>query len=149
MQLPVAGFGNVTTGDARRVVAALTAAAPQWPRPRLTFAGAELSQSSAGRSVWAAVDGDVDGLWEIAQGVTRCVERLGFYVDRRRFHAGIEVARAVPATTEAELDTLVGVLETFVGQPWNVDRLTILTTVFTGEQADFVEFGQVPLGTVG
>ena len=40
MQLPVTRFGNVTSGDAPRIVRALREAAAEWVAPRLRIAGA-------------------------------------------------------------------------------------------------------------
>ena len=146
MTLPVAGFGNVTTGDTRRLMEALTAAAADWVPLRLFFSGAEVRDSPVGRTVAAKVDGDLDAMTSIAHGVTQCVERLGFFVDRRRFHPVLEVARATSTTTADDLAAAVAALESLNGQEWVVEDLVIFTTVFVGSRSESPEFERIPLG---
>lgn len=146
LQLPLAGFGNVTAGDARRVEEALMGVAARLPRPELFFAGAELVDTVYGRTVAAKVDGDVELLSTIAREMTHSVERLGFYVDRRRFHPWVEVARATQSTTRADLDAAAAALWAFVGQPWEVDGVRIFTTLLGGSGSEFRQVESIPLG---
>lgn len=146
LRLSIAGFGNVTTGDARRIVERLTAVASQWPTPVVFFSGATTVDFSTDRCVWAKLHGDIDALTSIARSVTQSVEGLGFFVDRRRFHPLLSLAYGTAAATDADLANIVDALERFRGQDWVVDSLVLTTQVFDGAHAESREFARIPLG---
>lgn len=143
--MAIAGFGNVTPTDAHRVVAALTTAAADWPRPELVLSGMAEFDSPTDSSLWARLEGDLDALFAIARDVTRCVERLGFFVDRRAFQPMLEIATTGKDADPRDLDAAADALASFRGQPWVMDALTVFTTAFIGAQSVWREYERIPL----
>ena len=85
LSLPIAGFGNVTMGDAIRVAESLKEEAEHWATPTVHFGGATVHEAPDRRSVVLTLEGDVDDLQSVARAVTQCVQRRGFRFDRRVF----------------------------------------------------------------
>ncbi len=126
MQIPVTRFGNVTQSDARALGAMLRREAAGWAPPKLYFAGATALEWRGDESVWARLDGDVDGLLALGRGVSSVVRRLGFLVDRRQFRPLLAVGTITDHTTAPYLERLVAALEAFAGQPWRLEHLVVL-----------------------
>jgi 2'-5' RNA ligase len=145
MQLPITGFGNLTTSDAYRLAEAVTEAAAEWTAPTVRFAGGTALDFPGDWSVWAKLDGDVDSLMAIARGVTQSVERLGFFVDRRAFRPMLSVATVTEATTGPYLEAVVGALEAFRGDEWTVDHITLTKDGFVDGRPATQEFQRIPL----
>ena len=146
MHLPITGFGNLTTTDARRVAEVVTAAAAGWTAPTVRFAGGTALDFPGDWSVWAKLDGDLSSLATVARGVTQGVESLGFFVDRRQFRPMLSVATVTPATTGPFLQAVVDALEAFRGDEWTVD-VTLLKETFVGGRTELTEFQRIPLAT--
>jgi 2'-5' RNA ligase len=113
MQLPITTFGNVTADDALKLAEALNEAAAEWTRPTVHIVGGTALEFPGDRSVWAKLEGDVAALTTIARGVTQSVERLGFFVDRRKFRPALSVATVNEATTAPYLQAVVDGLDAF------------------------------------
>ena len=144
MQLPIAGFGNLTTHDAHRVIDAIKEAADGWPAPTVQFAGGTALEFPGDWSVWAKLEGDVDALTTAARGVVQCVEGLGFFLDRRMFRPMLSVATVTRETTGPFLESVVGALEEFRGEAWVAD-ICFMRETFVGTRPEMVEYLRVPL----
>lgn len=145
LMLPITGFGNLTSGDAFGLARQLSEAAAEWSPPTVWFAGGGALEFPGDPSVWARLDGDVDGLTAIARGVTRAVERLGLFVDRRLFRPSLAVATVTTATIGPDLDDVVGRLEAFRGQEWVVDSIVLTTSPLDG-RSPVAEYQRVQIG---
>lgn len=145
MHLPITGFGNLITNDARRLVQAITEAAATWDAPTVRFTGGTALDFPGDWSLWARLEGDVDALGAVARGVTQSVEGLGFFVDRRQFRPMLSVARVTPATTGPFLETVVDALDAFRGEDWTA-AILLTTESFVGGRPEMVEFERITLG---
>lgn len=144
LQLPITGFGNLTTHDAHRVVDAIGAAAGGWKAPTLRFAGGTALDFPGDWSVWARLAGDVDEVSTIARAVTQSVESLGFFVDRRQFRPMMSLATVTRATTGPYLEAVVGALEAFEGETWTAE-ISLTTETFVGGTPAMKVFERIPL----
>jgi 2'-5' RNA ligase len=129
MYLPLTGFGNVTLGDSVQLVQALRSEAATWAPLTVHLAGGTALEFRGDESLWAKIVGDVDGLQNIGRSVPQVVQRLGFFVDRRKFRPWLAVGTITEATTAPYLETVVARLEAFTGQPWVIDRITVMRRV--------------------
>lgn len=125
MHLPITRFGNVTSGDAPRIVQALRQAAAEWAPPRLRFAGVA-AMAPGDDSVRATLSGEVDGLTGIARQVPTAVEELGFFVDRRGFRPWVSVGKVTATTTPPFLTRLVETVGSYSGPEWWMTHLSVL-----------------------
>lgn len=144
--LPLAGFGNVTADDARRVTEALAALAQGWPRLRLVTEGAEVVDTAVGTSVVLTIGGDLEALGTIARGIGHCVERIGIYVDRRRFQHHVELARSFSGSASADLQAAVEAVRGVGKRTWEVDSLQLLTAYADAGRTRLRGYGRIPLG---
>jgi 2'-5' RNA ligase len=145
MNFPITGFGNVTTGDALKLTEALIAAAATWARPTVRFAGGAALEFPDDRSVWAKLDGDIASLMTVASGVTQSVERLGFFVDRRKFRPSLSVATITGQTTGPYLERVVAALDAFRGEAWTVEHVSLTTRSFDAASPAPKEIARIPL----
>lgn len=144
--VPMARFGNLTVPESMRLAEEIGADAAGWPAPRLYAEG--LGATVTEGSLAVGLHGDVDELTDIARGVTRSVERLGLFVDRRAFRAALVVATvrvgAGPGSSE-DVDRVNGVLAAHRGAPWIVDHLSLLKLVHDEGMPRLREVAQLPL----
>jgi 2'-5' RNA ligase len=147
MALPVAGFGNVTSGDAVRLTAALKTAAAGSSGATVRIAGGTALEFPEDRNVWARLEGDLDALKAMAREVTQVVEQLGFFVDRRRFRPMLCVATVTDATTAPALEAAVEALEAFSGEPWSVDHVWLMKAFYDSAQTGSAEVDRFPLAS--
>jgi RNA 2',3'-cyclic 3'-phosphodiesterase len=146
MYLPLAGLGNVALGDATKLANALRSQVATWDQAELVFAGAAALEFPGDQSVWVKIDGDLDALSAIAKGLPLAVQRLGFFVDRRKFRPWLSVGTITDTTTAAYLERLVAALDQFRGQPWTVDSVRLLKWVPEVEDVRrFEEMERMPL----
>jgi hypothetical protein len=141
MFIPVTSFGNVTLADARALQAAIAREAATWPAPRLRFAGGTALEWRGDQSVWAKLDGDVDALSTVGRGVPVVVQRLGF-------RPWLSVGTITDVTTAPYLERLVGALESFEGQPWTLEHVSVLRrlpVLDDGSDGGFELVEQLPL----
>jgi hypothetical protein len=143
MQLPITGFGNLTTNDSRRLVDTLREVAAGWSSPTVWFAGGTALDYPGDWSVWARLGGGVDALAAMARGVTQSVERLGYFVDRRQFRPMLSVATVTPATTGPFLESVVGALEEFRGEEWAAEISLTKEAFVEGGGSRMVEFERI------
>lgn len=144
MRLTVAGFGNLTTSDVLRLTEALAAAAGEWDPPRVFFDSVVFVPEE--RLFRATLGGDVEGLVGVARAVGTSVERLGFFVDRRRFRPAIDLGTAAPAASSSDIARVVEAYGGFRGQEWAVDRLILMTQTFDGPRSTWRPLELVPVG---
>jgi 2'-5' RNA ligase len=129
MVLPVTDFGNLASGDARRVADALEAALAELPAPTVRVQGGAALVDEDDRCVWAEVVGDddeLDRLRAIAQRVVSAVEPLGLFRDRRQFRSRFPIATITDTTTVEHLEHVLAALTSYAGRPWTVDEVTLL-----------------------
>lgn len=146
LSLPVAGFGNVTMGDAIRVAETLKEEAEQWATPTVHFSGATVHEFADRRSVALTLDGEVDELQSVARAVTQCVQRRGFRFDGRTFHPLLEVATIGGSATSSQVVSFLNGLEGFHGEPWTIDHVSLLKRSFDSASTDSMEYLRIPLG---
>jgi hypothetical protein len=130
LSLPVTGFGNVTSADARRLAQVVSAEAATWSRPTLYFTGGTALETPGDRSVWVGLEGDVAALMAVGRGVTQSVEPLGFFVDRRKFRPAMAVATITEHTTTEYLQSVLDALDAFRGEPWTVEYVSLTRRSF-------------------
>jgi hypothetical protein len=145
MSLPIAGFGNVTREDTAKLTDCLRDAAAAWPCPTVHLAGGGALEFADDRSVWARLDGDVEGLLAVARGVVESVASRGFFVDRRTFRPWLAVATITDTTTACHLESVVAALDAFRGAPWTVEWVSITKPSFDLGPGGSMEAHRIPL----
>jgi 2'-5' RNA ligase len=131
--MSMTAFGNVSKGDVPKLVQAVTRASESWPSaPKVRLAGGAALEWPGDTAVWATSDGEVESMEEVARTIAPAVLRLGFAVDRRRFHPWVPLARITDATELASLEQLVATLETYSGPEWVMSRLSLLRGASSG-----------------
>lgn len=146
LQLVLAGFGNVTAADSARIRAALVELAASMARPTVYFVSPDVVDADYGQSVVARFEGDLDAMALIAKEMTRRVESLGFYVDRRRLHPWLEVARSKGGASPSDVVALEEALQALVGRVWEVADFQILATFMDSSGPRYTEIERIPLG---
>lgn len=148
MSLLVTNFGNVTQRDFELMMGTLRREAAAWPRPGLRFQGSAALEFEGDQAVWSRVSGDLDELFTVGRGVPVAVKRLGFLVDRRRFRPWMTVGTITDTTTAPYLEKLVAALDDFEGEPWTLERLSIVRRIPLEDSDQFEEvvIDEVPLG---
>lgn len=146
MYLPITHFGNVTLGDSVQLADALRADVATWSRPEVHFSGGAALEWPGDESVWAKLEGDIDTLRTVGRGVPLVVQRLGFFVDRRKFRPWLSVGTITPATTAPYLEAVVAALDGFRGRDWTVESVSLMKRLpeATGP-VDFEEMERMPL----
>jgi 2'-5' RNA ligase len=130
--MSMTAFGNVSKGDVPRLVQAVSRAAESWPAaPTVRLTGGAALEWPGDTTVWAKTEGDVEPMDEVARSIAPAVLRLGFAVDRRRFHPWLPVARITPTTELPALERLVASLEAYSGPEWEVSHLSVLRAGFS------------------
>ncbi|MGZ4438367.1 MAG: 2'-5' RNA ligase family protein [Nocardioidaceae bacterium] len=124
--LPITAFGNVTRSDARALETAIAREAATWRAPELRFSGAAALEWPGDENVWATLEGDLDALNEIGRGVPTVVQRLGFFVDRRKFRPWLSVGTITDSTTAPYLERLVAALEALHGQTFRFEEISVM-----------------------
>ena len=147
MNLPIAGFGNVTAGDAVNLADTLKDAAAEWACPTVWLAGGGALEFPDDRSVWAKLDGDVEALLAVARGVVQSVASRGFFVDRRKFRPWLAVATITESTTAPYLERVVAALDAFRGEPWTIEWVSVTKPSFDPAVRESLEVHRIPLAT--
>ncbi|MDQ4055335.1 MAG: hypothetical protein M3237_21940 [Actinomycetota bacterium] len=145
MQLPIANFGNVAAADVSRLREAIRGVAATLTPPTLHLAGSAALEFSGDLSVWARVHGDLETLRRIPPGITRIVEPLGFFVDRRQFRQMLSVATITDATTVEVLQQVVVALDAFEGEPWTVEHVSLRKRRLDLDPPGSQEIARLPL----
>ena len=146
MNLPIAGFGNVTSGDAINLAAALKEGADRWATPTVRFAGAKVQEFPDRRYVVLMLDGEVDELMAVAREVTQCVQRRGFRFDRRKFLPLMTVAMIGQTTTPGQVTDFLKALDGFQGEPWTVGHFSVMKRSFDTTTMEAMEYQRILLG---
>ena len=126
MYLPLASFGNVALRDATQLANSLRPQVATWQRAQVSFSGAAALEFPGDQSVWVKLQGDIDALTAIGKGVPLAVQRMGYFVDRRKFRPWLSVGTITDTTTAPYLERLVGALEALRGQPWTIDGISLM-----------------------
>lgn len=148
LQLPLCSFGNLTTEEVARLQKALADISSGLPAPTVRVAGGGALEFDGDQSVWAKIEGDVDGLWKVFRGVNEGVERLGFFLDRRSFRPMLAVGTINDATTAPYLEDVVAALDAYRSEEWQVDGVSLMKLALMGKPPRSTEFACVPLGDV-
>jgi hypothetical protein len=128
--VPITDFGFLASGDARRLVDALTdvcAALPTGPTVRVAGGAALVDPDD--RFVWADLAGSEDelgALRTVANAVVSGVQPLGFFCDRRQFRGRLPIATITDTTTVERLEEVLAALAAYSSEPWTVDQVTVL-----------------------
>lgn len=126
LHIPIASFGNVSSGDAVKLADALAREAANWVPVELRFAGGTALEWPGDESVWAKLDGDLEHLSMIGRSIPQVVLRLGYLVDRRKFRTWVSVGQITDSTTPEFLQGLVDALEAYSGPAWTSHELCLL-----------------------
>ncbi|MDQ2756666.1 MAG: hypothetical protein M3Y71_08900 [Actinomycetota bacterium] len=141
LSMPLAGFGYVTAGDSVRLAAALKSAAAEIARPTVHFAGGATLEFEGDRQVWVRLAGDVEALTDAAREISRAVEPLGFYVDRRKFRPLLAIGTVNDFTTAPYLQGLLDALDAFSGLPWELDHVDLIRPSYaTGPETEELDW---------
>jgi 2'-5' RNA ligase len=146
LNVPIAGFGNVTMRDAMLVVGALKEEGVRWATPTVHFAGATVQEIGSHSCVVMKLDGEVAELQTVARAVTQSVQRLGLRFDRRKFLPLIPVATIGATATSSEVMAFLNALEGFQGEPWTVDHVSLMKRSFDTTSMDYQEYQTIWLG---
>lgn len=149
LHIPVAGLGNVALGDAVALSEALTREATRWSPLELNFSGGTALEWKGDNSVWAKLDGDVEQLRKLASSVSLLVQRLGFFVDRRKFRTWLDVGHITSSTTGDYLQRLVDSLEEYSGPTWTLHELCLFRgrpSTVDPERMALEVYKRIPLG---
>jgi hypothetical protein len=73
------------------------------------------------------------------------VQRLGFFVDRRAFRAWIPVGTITDTTSAPYLEKVVAAVESFRGQSWTIESISLMKGLPEEGKDAFVEMEQLPL----
>jgi len=146
LQIPLCSFGNLTTDEVTRLGKALASIASELTAPTVWVAGGTALEFTGDQSVWAKLEGDVDGLWAVFRGINEGVERLGFFLDRRSFRPWLSLGTINEATTAPYLEDVVAALDAYRSEPWLVDGVSLMKLALTGKPPGAVEIQCVPLG---
>jgi 2'-5' RNA ligase len=141
--LPITDFGYLASGDARRLVEALTQVCAPLPQPTIRVAGGAALVDPGDRSVWADVAGTDDELGAmraIAQAVVSGVEPLGLFCDRRQFRPRFTIATITDDTTVEHLEQVLAELAAYSSEPWTIHEVAVL-------QKGAGVYRTVPIGT--
>lgn len=148
LQLPLCSFGNLTTEEVTRLRKALAELASGLPSSTVWVAGGGALEFDGDRSVWAKLEGDVDGLWKVFRGINEGVERLGFFLDRRSFRPWLALGTINDATTAPYLEDVVAALDDYRSEPWLVDGVSLMKLAHTVGPPTATELACVPLGAI-
>ena len=128
--VPVTDLGNLASGDARRVLDALTAACAELPPgPTVRISGGSALIDPDDRCVWAelaASDEEVDALRTVANTIVSAVQPLGLFCDRRQFRPRFPVATITDTTTVDHLERVLGALTSYASDPWTVGEIALV-----------------------
>lgn len=141
----LAGFGNVSEADARRLGRVLADELAAVPAPVTWFTAPRLEDDE----VVAPLEGQVEEMADLARIVHRLASSVNLYVDRRRFRpvltmASLEAsdgARPVPASVPRTASP------TWAGMPWEAGGVSLVRTRWSesggrAEELMFIELGQ-------
>lgn len=125
LRVPITAFGNLLPSDCTRLADKLRAALEGATAPMVRFHGLRFE---GGATIMVGMDGEVDPIVDLATFVPEVAETLRLYVDRRRFRTAIELARAEPAASSAQLESALAPIAGWSGSPWSVPGLSLIRT---------------------
>jgi hypothetical protein len=124
-RLHLLGFGNVTRGDAVKVVDVIRDKVGDFVPPTLHVTGVQPLIFDGDDSVWATLDGDLDDLSAVAKSMSRWVHPLGFAPDRRVYRPAVRLGRVTRDTSLEYLEDLIGRVGQRRGPAWDAAAITI------------------------
>jgi len=144
--IPVVRFGNLTSADAARVVAALTDTAAAWVPAEVLVESIAIDPSTPGL-VRGYLGGATGFLADVARDVAVTAAGLNLYLDRRLFHPELDLA-SIDTGASAERRAALGVeLARFPGsQTWTLTHLSMMRQSFGEGTSYFVESDRIRLG---
>ncbi|HWI44386.1 MAG TPA: hypothetical protein VNS81_12265 [Nocardioides sp.] len=141
----VAGFGNVSEADARRLGRVLADELAAVPAPVMWFTAPRLEDGE----IIAPLEGQVEEMAELARIVHRLASSVNLYVDRRRFRPVLTMA-SLEASDGAQPPAPAAVPRTasptWAGMPWEAGGVSLVRTRWSesggrAEELMFIELG--------
>ncbi|QIG44512.1 hypothetical protein G5V58_18545 [Nocardioides anomalus] len=115
--------------------------------PRLRLRGGVALEPEGDDGVWVPLDGDLDVLANLRQGITRVAGGLQLFVDRRGFRPQVQIGTVNGYTTEAYLQELLTALGVFESNAWWQTTVSLLQPADLGPgNATFKTFRDIALG---
>jgi 2'-5' RNA ligase len=147
MHVPIVKFGNLALTDVARLGDALEAQASGWQSPRLHLQGGVALEPEGDNSVWVRLRGDLDELNAVVRDVSRVAQGLHLFVDRRAFRTELRLGTVNERTTEAHLEKMLAVLETFESASWWQVTMSLLIPIDLGpDKAPYKPHRDISLG---
>ena len=142
-------LGDVERGDVPGIKAAIQAAAREVAPFELALGdvGAFPSLGRA-RTLIVGVDGDVEALATLRDGIESELSKVGFRRDRRRFNAHITVARIRDRVSRADRRAVVDAARAvdYERAAFRVGGVTLFQSTLTPDGAVYRSLGVLPLG---
>jgi hypothetical protein len=129
--MPLVKFGNLATTEVHGLLAALRAAAPDWPAPRLWLSGSAPQGWPEDRRLWMRVAGDAGAVDDITKSLARIAQSRHLYVDRRVFRSRVEIG-VIEEESGADLARLASALADVEGPEWQQRSVSVLAPTDPG-----------------
>ncbi|MET9497893.1 RNA 2',3'-cyclic phosphodiesterase [Streptomyces sp. NPDC006552] len=126
--ITLAFLGELPVEAVQRLRPPLAGLAAARPALELTLRG---SGHFDERVLWSGVDGDLDGLRELAAAVRALVGEGGIVLPDRPFRPHLTLARARRSDT-ASIAAVAACLDGFAGRPWRTRRLHLVGSTVRG-----------------
>ncbi|MCX6402141.1 MAG: hypothetical protein NTX33_19690 [Propionibacteriales bacterium] len=140
----IAGMGNVSDLDARRLASRIETWVGVEVLPEVQWSGVQLQPNG---DIGVVLSGDVSGLRDIVRGVGECAERVHVYVDRRAFQPLAVIATVDEQQPGSRVVSALERLTSWTGGSWTaVDVALIRIRWFAGQAvSEIVERVPIPV----
>lgn len=147
LDVRIAGMGNVSELDARRLAGRIETWAGVDVLPEVQWSGVQLQPNG---DIGVALTGDVEGLREVVRAVGQCAERVYVYVDRRAFQPMVVIASVDEQQPGSRVGSALERLADWSGGSWTaVDVALIRIRWFAGEAvSEILERVPIPVSVV-
>jgi 2'-5' RNA ligase len=147
MHLTLEFLGEVSPETSQPVRAAVAAVAGGWAHLRLGCGGLGVFPGpSRPRVLWAGITGDLAGLGELAAGIERALEPLGFPPPRRPFRGHVTLGRVrSPRGLAPLLGALEGGRDATFGA-WTAAEVVLYRSHLSPRGSRYEALARLPLG---
>ncbi|MDZ5621802.1 hypothetical protein SFC88_13230 [Nocardioides sp. HM23] len=142
LDIPIVSFGNLLPPDCDRLAGVLRSAFEGAEGPVVRFQDVTLEDET---TVVVALGGDTGPVADLARFVPEAAERLGLYVDRRRFSLQIMLASVAPTSSPTLLSGALACLEDWTGSPWSVPGLSLIRTRWSQGKSRPEEYDRIAM----
>ena len=100
------------------------------------------------RVLWAGLDGNLDALRALQEGVDEAMAKLGFAKERRPFSPHLTLGRVRDGATAALRRRVTSSLTTMQmedGEPWVPESVHLIQSTLTPQGAQYTNLGSVPI----